>query len=208
MPAYQVFVLNENRWIRSETGPRPARTVRGGTWRSGGKANSRAGDGRLLEAPPEGAVAHDRFVADPANPVPTAAARSAAPRASTHVEGPVDQTDVESRDDVLVYTSEPLAKALRIAGPLALTLDVATSARDTDFVAKLVDVWPDGRTVNIQSGALRLRYRDDVTQPQLAEPGRRYTIRLRLRDIAYLVAPDTGCASRSRAATSRGWSAT
>jgi hypothetical protein len=187
LPAYQVFVLNENRWIRSESWP-PAgtKTMR---WHlaSGGKANTRSGDGRLLQVPPTGAVAHDRFAADPANPVPTRGGSFCCAGGFDARQGPVDQADVEARDDVLVYTSDPLPGDLRIVGPLALSLDVATSARDTDFVAKLVDVWPDGRTVNIQSGVLRLRYRDGITRPQLAEPGQRYTIRLGLRDIAYRV---------------------
>jgi uncharacterized protein len=187
MPAYQMFVLNENKWIRSNTWPPAGATVARWHLSSGGRANTRAGDGRLLEMPPDGDLAHDRFESDPANPVPTRGGAFCCTGGADAREGPVDQADVEIRDDVLVYTSRPVPKSVRIAGPIYLTLDVSTSARDTDFVAKLVDVWPDGRTVNIQSGVLRLRYRDDVMHPQLAEPGHRYTIRLRLRDIAYLV---------------------
>jgi putative CocE/NonD family hydrolase len=187
LPAYQVFVINENRWIRSESWPPAGTKMMRWHLASGGKANTRSGDGRLLQLPPAGAVVHDRFAADPANPVPTRGGAFCCAGGLAARQGPVDQADVESREDVLVYTSDPLTKDFRIVGPLALSLDVATSVRDTDFVAKLVDVWPDGRTVNIQSGVLRLRYRDGITRPQLAEPGQRYTIRLGLRDIAYLV---------------------
>jgi putative CocE/NonD family hydrolase len=102
------------------------------------------------------------------------------------VNGAVDQSDVETRADVLVYTSAPLDTDLRIAGPLKAVLTFASDAPDTDLVARLVDVSPDGKALNIQEGALRLRYRDGVPAT-LMEPGREYTVTVDLRSIAYLV---------------------
>ena len=85
--------------------------------------------------------------------------------------GPVDQRGVEKRKDVLVYTSKPLKKDLEVMGPVRAVLFVATSARDTDFTAKLVDVFPDGQARNLADGILRLRYRKGLEKEELAVPG-------------------------------------
>jgi putative CocE/NonD family hydrolase len=96
---------------------------------------------------------------------------------------------VEQRQDVLVYTSEPFQQGLRIAGPLRAQLYVSSSAPDTDFTVKLVDVFPDGTALNIQEGALRMRYRDSYTQPQLMTPGQVYKATVDVRAIAYYLPP-------------------
>jgi putative CocE/NonD family hydrolase len=101
----------------------------------------------------------------------------------------VNQRDVESRSDVLVYTSAALRAGLRIAGPLSAELYVSSSARDTDFVVKLVDVRLDGSAVNIQEGALRMRYRDGFSQPALMKPGEVYQAKIDMRAIAYYLPP-------------------
>jgi len=103
------------------------------------------------------------------------------------VAGPVDQEAVETRADVLVYTSMELTEALRIVGPIRAQLTVSSDAPDTDIVARLVDVWPDGRATSIQEGALRLRYRDGYLRPLMLDPGRRYAVSVDMRGIAYLV---------------------
>ena len=185
IPPYQVFVMGENRWIASSTWP-PADAVPM-RWHlsSAGAANSRGGDGVLSRAAPEGAPAFDRFAADPLDPVPTRGGGFCCTGDPLARQGPTDQRDVETRCDVLVYTSAPLTQSMRIAGPVALAITVASSAADTDFIAKLVDVHPDGRAILIQQGALRLRYRDGFRQPQRADPGERYAIRISMRDIAW-----------------------
>jgi hypothetical protein len=94
---------------------------------------------------------------------------------------------VESRQDVLVYTSEPLAQSLRIAGPLRAHLTISSSAPDTDFIARLVHVWPDGRATNIQEGALRLRYRNGPQRAAPLERGRQYSIDIPMRSMAYFL---------------------
>jgi hypothetical protein len=85
--------------------------------------------------------------------------------------GVQDQRQVEERQDVLVYTSEPLAQPLEVTGPIVVKLFTATSAPDTDFTAKLVDVRPDGYAQNLADGIIRARYRQSRTRPSLLTPG-------------------------------------
>jgi hypothetical protein len=94
--------------------------------------------------------------------------------------GPCDQRPIETRQDVLVFTSEPVNADLEITGPISMKLFAASSAVDTDFTAKLVDVWPNGYAQNIQDGIIRARYRDSNTHPALLTPGEtnEYTIDL------------------------------
>jgi putative CocE/NonD family hydrolase len=152
---------------------------------SGGHANSAAGDGQLSAEALPAQAGFDEYRYDPANPVMSKGGPiccTGDPRRDR--SGPVDQQEVEARPDVLVYTTPPLQKSVRIVGPVRARLVISTSARDTDFVAKLVDVDASGRALNIQEGALRLRYRDGFKQPQLATPGERYEIVVDMRATA------------------------
>jgi putative CocE/NonD family hydrolase len=117
---------------------------------SGGRANSRRGDGRMSLQPPAAAGAEDRFLHDPSRPVPTRGGAMLGPRA-----GVFRQDSLEDRDDVLVYTTEPLERDLEIAGPVRLRLHVSTDAPSADFTAKLVDVHPDDSAWNVCDGILR-----------------------------------------------------
>jgi putative CocE/NonD family hydrolase len=90
--------------------------------------------------------------------------------------GPMDQRPVERRADVLVYTSKPLKREVEAIGPVKVVLYITTSAKDTDFTAKLVDVFPDGRAINLTDGILRLRYRESIEKPVLARPDQVYPI--------------------------------
>jgi uncharacterized protein len=90
--------------------------------------------------------------------------------------GPMDQRPVEKRKDVLVYSSAPLKQDLEVTGPVRVVLYAATSAADTDFTAKLVDVFPDGEARNLTDGILRIRYRQGLDKPELAQPGDIYPL--------------------------------
>jgi putative CocE/NonD family hydrolase len=90
--------------------------------------------------------------------------------------GPMDQRPVEMRHDVLVYTSPPLRENLEVTGRVRTWLYVSTTAPDTDFTAKLVDVSPDGHARNLCDGILRLRYREGLNTPKPAKPGQIYRI--------------------------------
>jgi putative CocE/NonD family hydrolase len=129
---------------------------------------------------------HDAFQYDPSHPVPSIGGPLIG-TGSSIATGPVDQAAVEIRDDVLVFTSGVLREDLRIAGPVRAHLVVSSDVPDTDIVARLVHVWPDGRSTNIQEGALRLRYRDGFGAPVLMKPGERYAVEVDMRSIAYLV---------------------
>ena len=135
---------------------------------SDGSANTRSGDGTLSTAPP-GAEPPDRYVYDPADPAPTL-------RGNTLMipHGAADQRSTEDRGDVLVYTSDPLEHDLELTGPIKVQLFAASSAVDTDFTAKLVDVRPDGYAQNIQDGIIRARYRSSARQPTFITPGQVY----------------------------------
>lgn len=165
-PPVRVFVMGENVWRNEQEWPL-ART-RYTPWylHSGGRAATRGGDGTLTEVTP-GAEPADRFTYDPAQPVPTKGGNNLV---GTPI-GPFDQGSVEDRPDVLVYTSPALEKAIEVTGPVKVILHAASSARDTDFTAKLVDVHPDGRAYNLCDGIRRARYRESFTVPKLLEPG-------------------------------------
>jgi putative CocE/NonD family hydrolase len=132
----------------------------------------RAG-GHLSQEPP-GAEEPDRYAYDPANPVPTLGGPHVLP--SEFPTGPYDQRPIEARPDVLVYTSSPLERDVEVTGPIEVQLWAISLAPDTDFVARLVDVYPDGRSINLTDGILRARYRDfqKGAPPSLIEPGRPY----------------------------------
>jgi putative CocE/NonD family hydrolase len=186
LPAYLFYVLGEHQWMSADQWP--PRGVRDTRWYLGGDkpANSAKGGGMLLThaRPTEG---QDSYKSDPMNPVPTRGGPICCTGNPQDRSGPVDQREVEGRDDVLVYTSEPMAADMRIAGPLSARLRVSSTARDTDLIARLVHVWPDGRATNIQEGALRMRYRDGVSRPVLMDAGRHYDVTVNMRSIAYLV---------------------
>jgi putative CocE/NonD family hydrolase len=173
-PPVTVFTLGENRWQSLADWPPPAmRPVR---WylHSGGGANTAAGDGTLATVPP-GDEPDDTFVYDPDDPVPTLGGNNLVIGLGVR-----DQRPVEERPDVLVFTSEPLERPLEITGPVTVELWASSSAVDTDFTAKLVDVRPDGYAMNLLDGIIRARYRDSAHRPEPMEPGRPYRFEIDL----------------------------
>lgn len=190
MPKLQIYVMGKNQW-RSENEWPLARTQFTKYYlRSDGRASSRFGTGSLSITAP-GQEPPDGYVYDPRSPVPTAggAVCTACARSTEVVDGAVDQSDVESRNDVLVYTSEKLEKGVEITGPMELVLYVSSSAKDTDFVAKLVDVYPDGTAYNLQEGILRARYREGFERKVWMKAGEIYEIRINLHATSNYFAP-------------------
>jgi uncharacterized protein len=173
-PPVKVFVMGTNEWREMREWPPAEARPRRFFLDSGGKANTAAGDGSLLEHTPAH-KAQDRYVFDPRDPVPT---RGGAVCCNPKVLpwGPMDQRPVEQRRDVLVYTSGPLKQDLEVIGSVQVVLYVSTSARDTDFTAKLVDVGPDGYARNLTDGILRMRYRNSLSEPQPVNPGEVYKV--------------------------------
>src|SRR5262249_34906727 len=145
---------------------------------SGGNANTDKGDGRLSwETPPADAKV-DKYQYDPNNPVPSLGGNNCC--GTPTPAGPRDQRPVEGRHDVLVYSSAALDRELEVTGPVKVVLHAASDAPDTDFVAKLIDVYPDGRAYNLAEGIVRARYRESLSQPKRMEPGTIYEMSIGL----------------------------
>jgi hypothetical protein len=140
---------------------------------SEGKAQSLRGNGKLSTEPPKEEVA-DRYVYDPENPVPTYGGRVCCD--PNLLGGPRDQRVIEAREDVLVYTTPPLEADTEITGFISLEVYASSTAVDTDFTAKLVDVWPNGFAQNLTDGIQRARYRVSQQKPELMQPGQVYKL--------------------------------
>jgi uncharacterized protein len=168
LPAVRYFVMGRNSWRTADTWPVPGTQWQRFYFHSQGKANSSRGNGRLNKDEP-GSESPDIFIYDPHSPVPTLGGAWA--HGNGYVPGPLDQSRIEQREDILCYTTPELKEEVEVTGPLELHLFAASSARDTDFTAKLVDVYPDGRSFNVADGIIRARYRKSVFSPELLEPG-------------------------------------
>jgi putative CocE/NonD family hydrolase len=173
-PPVHIFVMGANRWRDEQEWP-PARAKMTPMYFAGnGRANSLDGDGGLTVKPPRKAEP-DRFEFDPRNPVPTTGGATCC-NPNLFPWGPMDQRLIERRPDVLVFSSPALHEDLEVTGPVNVVLYAATSATDTDFTVKLVDVFPNGEARNLTDGILRLRYRSSLERPELAAPGQVYEL--------------------------------
>lgn len=176
-PPVSLFVLGENVW-RAENEFPLARTRHTKYYlRSERGANGAGGDGALSLSPPK-KERPDIFEYDPANPVPTVGGRLCCGDAIP--PGPFDQRPNESRQDVLVFSTPPLEKDVEVTGYVTVELYAATTARDTDFTAMLVDVSPDGYARYLTDGIVRARYRTTTEKAEEVVPGKlyKYTIDL------------------------------
>ena len=162
-------------WVNGESFPLNGTELTRFNLRSGGHANTRMGDGVLdAERPSDGA--EDTFTYDPRKPVPSfGGGLCCTTLGSYFASGAQDQSALETRDDVLVYTSAPLAKDLTVLGQVKVKFWAKSSARDTDFTAKFVDVHPDGFAQNLLDRIVRARFRKgSKTAPSLIQPGVAY----------------------------------
>jgi putative CocE/NonD family hydrolase len=174
----RIFVMGRNEWRDEDAWPL-ARAVQTRFYlHSDGRANSASGDGGLSAAAAR-AEAPDAFLYDPANPVPTVGGPLCCD--SEHLApGPRDQREVEGRPDVLVYSTPPLEQDLEVTGPVELDLYAKSSAVDTDFTAKLVDVAPNGFAQDLTEGILRARYRESRSTAKPIVPGTIYQYKIDL----------------------------
>lgn len=176
-PPVMILVMGVDEWRSEADWPLPDTQYRPYYLHSGGKANTLHGDGTLsAEAPDD--EPPDVYLYNPLRPVPTVGGQVILP--GGNAMGPRDQREVELRDDVLVYSTPVLERPVEVTGPIELCLFVSSSAPDTDFTGKLVDVYPDGRAMILTEGILRARYRNSFTEPELLEPGEIYKLRLDL----------------------------
>jgi putative CocE/NonD family hydrolase len=171
-PAVRLFIMGKNLW-RYETGwPLPQTQATRYYFHSQGRANTLSGDGRLDRDAPE-SEPPDVYAYDPRDPVPSRGGGLCCYDYFV-VGGCYDQREIEVRPDVLCYTSAPLERDLEVTGPVTVTLFAVSSAPDTDFTAKLVDVCPCGCARNVADGIVRGRYRESLATPALVEPGAAY----------------------------------
>ncbi|MFI0423462.1 CocE/NonD family hydrolase [Spongiactinospora sp. 9N601] len=169
-PPVLLFTMGADEWRVADSWPLPGTEYQDWHLHSGGRANTLHGDGELRREQPDSGQAPDTFLYNPRDPVPTlGGALCCNP---VHTRGGVfDQRPIEARSDVLVYTSEPLTEPLDVTGPVTVVLHAATTAPDTDWTAKLVDVGPCGYARNLADGIIRARYRDSTSEPRLLTPG-------------------------------------
>jgi putative CocE/NonD family hydrolase len=167
-----VFVMGQNKWREEATWPlkraKPTRVF----LRSQGRANGLQGDGRLSLRPPSAKKESggDHFDYDPEDPNPS----------PVNVNEPDDRRSAERRDDALNYDSPTLTKTVEVTGQVMLELFVSSSARDTDFVGRLVDVYPNGYAHPVADGIITCRFRESLERPSLMKPGEVYKLALDL----------------------------
>ena len=165
----RIFVMGLNKWRDEHEWPLARTQWTSYYLHSGGHANSRFGDGTLSTTAPGTDEPGDSYHYDPARPVPFITDPT-----SSQIGGPDDYAAVERRDDVLVYMTAPLTEDTEVTGPIRVELYASSSAADTDFMAKLVDIWPTGFTQRLTDGMVRARFREGMAHPALIEPGKIY----------------------------------
>jgi putative CocE/NonD family hydrolase len=175
-PRVRYFTMGDNAWQEADDWPpsKPKKTTYYLSSDTG--ANSLYGDGALSTRKP-GDAGVDRFHYDPQLPVPSLGGGVCCTGGAVE-PGAFDQRKIEVRNDVLVYTSEPLDEKLEIAGPIEVTLFVSSSAKDTDFTLKLLDVEPDGTAWNLDETIQRARYREGYDREVFMEAGEVYELKL------------------------------
>jgi len=167
-PRVQYFTMGENRWHTASTWP-PEKARPMTLYLSSEKgANTLLGDGSLGRATPTQS-ASDSFMYDPMNPVPTHGGNFCC-LGTAETPGSFDQRGNEARQDVLVYSSEPLERNIEVSGPIDVTLFVSSDAKDTDFTVKLIDVEPDGTAWNLVESIQRARYREGYDREVFMQP--------------------------------------
>jgi uncharacterized protein len=168
----RIFVMGRNEWREEDDWPLARAQSSRYFLHSTGAANSVRGNGSLSTSSPR-SESSDHYTYDPANPVPTIGGPLCCD--STHLPpGPRDQRPAEAREDVLVYSTGVFSQDTEITGPISLELFAKSTAVDTDFTAKLVDVGPDGFAQNLTEGIIRARYRDSQQKSALMNPGQVY----------------------------------
>jgi putative CocE/NonD family hydrolase len=176
-PRVRYYTMGSNKWQSSDTWPPKGAEQRTFFLSSGGKANTLSGNGSLGPAPPS-TDAPDRFTYDPMDPA-TSWGGNVCCTGNAVAGGAFDQRKMETRPDILVYSTEPLRQGIEVSGPVEVTLYVSSDAKDTDFTVKLIDVAPDGTAYNLDETIQRLRYRNGYDKPvEWLEAGKVYKVKL------------------------------
>ena len=188
LPRIQYYVIGKNEWRKSDTWPVKGMRETPFYLSSDGGANTASGNGRLSLTTPKQERA-DTFTYDPGNPVPARGGSICCTGNPKDVPGSFDQSDIEQRPDVLVYTTDVLRDGLELTGPMRAVVFLSSDAPDTDVTVKLTDVFPDGRSMNMQEGITRVRYRESFGQPRMMTPGKVYEVPVDLHATSWYLAP-------------------
>ena len=176
-PRVQYYTMGSNEWQSSDTWPPQNAEMTTYYLDSKGSANSLYGDGKLTTDKPDNQDQPDKFTYDPMNPVPSHGGNVCC--TGNAIEGGAfDQREIEARNDVLVYSTEPLEEGVEVTGFIEPTLYVSSDAKDTDFTVKIIDVYPDGTAYNLHETILRARYREGYDREVFMEDGEVYKLEL------------------------------
>ena len=175
-PRVRYYTMGSNKWQQAESFPLPNTEVKNFFLSSAGKANSRNGDGALVLLPPAKDNA-DAFTYDPMNPVGSYGGNVCCTGNAVQ-GGSFDQSQMELRNDILVYTSDALTEGVEITGFIESTLFVSSTGPDTDVTIKLIDVYPDGKAYNLDETIQRLRYREGYDKEVFMENNKVYKVDL------------------------------
>ena len=175
-PRVQYYTMGINRWQSSATWPPEQVKLTTYYLNSGGNANSAFGDGKLTTTKAK-KDNPDGFTYDPMQPVPSYGGNVCC-TGNAIKGGSYDQQQMETRNDILVYTSDPLDEGVEISGFIESTLYVSSDVKDTDFTIKLIDVYPDGRAYNLDETIQRVRYREGYEKEVFMEKGKVYKVDL------------------------------
>ncbi len=188
MPKVQYFTMGSNKWQSSESWPPAGAQPMKFYLSSGGKANTLNGDGKLGPEPPSSDMP-DRFEYDPMDTVPSYGGNVCCTGNAVR-GGSFDQSKMEERNDILVYSTEVLKEGIELTGSIDVTLYVSSSAKDTDFTVKLIDVDEDGKAWNLDETIQRMRYRDGYDKPLAwMTPGEVYKVKFQPMTTSNYFAP-------------------
>ena len=176
-PRVQYYTMGSNKWQSSETWPPSNAKMETFFLQSGGGANSLFGDGKLISKKPGEQDNADSFTYDPMNPV-TSYGGNVCCTGNAVKGGSFDQQVMETRNDILVYTTDPLKEGVEVTGSIETMLYVSSDVKDTDFTIKLIDVYPDGSAYNLDETIQRVRFREGYDKEIFMEKGKIYKVDL------------------------------
>ncbi len=176
LPRVRYYTMGSNEWKSADAWPPPEARLTTYYLDSGGNANTLRGDGRLTTRRPSD-DRPDRFTYDPMDPVPSHGGNVCCTGNAVQ-SGSFDQRQMEEREDILVYTTDPFPNGVEVTGTIGITLYVSSDVKDTDFTVKLIDVAPDGSAYNLDETIQRARYREGYDKEVFMEPGQVYEIEM------------------------------
>ena len=175
-PRVRYYTMGSNKWQQATSFPLPNTEIKNFYLSSAGKANTRNGDGKLSLMTPSKDMP-DTFTYDPMKPVSSYGGNVCCTGNAVQ-GGSFDQSQMELRNDILVYSSEELKEGVEISGFIESTLFVSSTGLDTDVTIKLIDVYPDGKAYNLDETIQRLRYREGYDKEVFMEKGKVYKVDL------------------------------